>query len=210
MDRHAPDNTPGRIQVLASQGGRIGLLGGSFNPAHAAHVHVSLVAMRRLGLDAVWWLVSPQNPLKPQAGMAPLPQRLARARLVARHPRICVSAPEPALGTQYTLDTLEALGRQFPKARFVWLMGGDSMAGFHRWRRWPDILNTLPVAVIARPGFTMKALCSPAAVRFAAARVGSAKALFHAGAPAWIYLEERLDPTSATQIRQSGQWPTTA
>lgn len=211
MDRHDPDFIPAKIHALAMQGARIGLLGGSFNPAHDAHVHVSLVALRRLKLDAVWWLVSPQNPLKPQTGMAPLAQRLARARDVASsHPQLVASAPEVMLGTRFTLDTLKALSVSLPAARFVWLMGGDSMANFHRWRRWPEIMACMPVAVVARPGFTVKALNSPAALRMAAARVRTADQLFRSGAPSWIYLEERLDPTSATAIRAQGNWSTTA
>ncbi len=211
MDRHDPDFIPAKIHALALQGARIGLLGGSFNPAHEAHVHVSLVALRRLKLDAVWWLVSPQNPLKPQTGMAPLAQRLARAREVAgTHPQLVASAPEVMLGTRFTLDTLKALSTSLPGARFVWLMGGDSMASFHRWRRWPEIMACMPVAVVARPGFTVRALTSPAATRMASARVRSTEQLFRSGTPAWIYLEERLDPTSATAIRAQGKWSTTA
>lgn len=206
MDRHDPEAFPARLQSLARAGARIGLLGGSFNPAHGAHLHVSLVALRRLSLDAVWWLVSPQNPLKPVAGMAPLALRLAQARKVARHPRLMASAPEMALGTRYTVDTITALRDRFPKAQFVWLMGGDSMTGFHRWRDWPRIAATVPLAVVARPGHTTRALASVAALRLARHRVQGARALFSAPLPAWIFLQERLDPASATAIRARGDW----
>ena len=207
MDRHDPDFVPARILALAAAGGRIGLMGGSFNPAHEAHVHVGLVALRRLQLDAVWWIVSPQNPLKPVVGMAPLQQRLSHARRIARHPRIHVSAPEVRLGTRFTADTLDALTSRFPKARFVWIMGGDSMAGFHRWRNWRHIAATVPLAVVARPGFTMRALNSVAGLRLAGSRVGDEGALLAARLPAWVFLAERLDPTSATALRTRGLWP---
>jgi nicotinate-nucleotide adenylyltransferase len=207
MDRHDPDFAPAHVLALAAAGGRIGLLGGSFNPAHGAHVHVSLVAMRRLKLDAVWWLVSPQNPLKPVAGMAPIETRLAQARAVARHPRILASAPESGLGTRFTADTVDALQTMFPRARFVWLMGGDSLAGFHRWRNWTRIAAALPLAVVARPGFTTRALNSVAGRRLAAFRVRQPEHLFDGKLPAWVFLSERLDPLSATALRAAGYWP---
>lgn len=207
MDRHDPDFAPAHILALAAAGGRIGLMGGSFNPAHEAHVHVSLVALRRLQLDAVWWIVSPQNPLKPVAGMAPLQQRLSHARRIARPPRIHVSAPEVQLGTRFTADTLDALTSRFPRARFVWIMGGDSMAGFHRWRNWRHIAATVPLAVIARPGFTTRALNSVAGLRLARSRVRDDSALLAGKLPAWVFLAERLDPMSATALRTKGLWP---
>lgn len=201
-----PDLLPPRIRALADQGARIGLLGGSFNPAHAAHLHISLIALRRLRLDAVWWLVSPQNPLKPIAGMAPLERRLERARLVARHPQLFVSAIETAMQTQFTIDTIGGLQQMLPKARLFWLMGGDSLASFHRWRRWQEVFGAVPIAVVARPGFTMRALTSPAAVRFRAARHFDARMFADTRPPGWIFLQERLDATSATEIRQRGDW----
>jgi nicotinate-nucleotide adenylyltransferase len=206
MDRYDPDLVPAQIQMLAAVGGRIGLLGGSFNPAHEAHVHISLVAMRRLGLDAVWWLVAPQNPLKSVSGMAPLSRRLEQARAVARHPRIHVSAPEVGLGTRFTVDTVEALRARFPLARLAWLMGGDSMTNFHHWHDWPRIARAVPLVVVARPGHTVGALMSLAAQRLRSRRVTHAKDLFSGSLPAWIYLEERLLPVSATAIRARGGW----
>ncbi|NWG45279.1 MAG: nicotinate-nucleotide adenylyltransferase, partial [Alphaproteobacteria bacterium] len=142
---------------------RIGLLGGSFNPAHAGHLHLSEIALARLGLHAVWWLVSPRNPLKAPQDLARLEARLASARAMARHPRIKVTDIEARLGTRYTVDTLAVLRRRHPGVRFVWLMGADNMVGFHRWRRWRAIAAALPVAVLARPGYTRGAGLSRAA-----------------------------------------------
>ncbi len=208
MGKHDPDALPPPIVSLARDGGRIGLLGGSFNPAHQAHRHISLIALRRLKLDAVWWLVSPQNPLKSTVGMASLERRLEKAREVAAHPDIHASAAEAALGTQYTVDTLEALIAKFPQAHFVWLMGGDSLASFHLWRRWRTIAKLLPIAVVARPGFTIRALASPAAQFLDDARIDDkdAATLADRAAPAWTFLRERLDPTSATALRNRGVW----
>lgn len=208
MVRHDPDALPPPVAALARDGRRIGLLGGSFNPAHQAHRHISLIALRRLKLDAVWWLVSPQNPLKSATGMASLERRLAKARAVAAHPNIHVSAAETMLGTQYTIDTLEALKARFPLAHFVWLMGGDSLASFHLWRRWKAIANLLPIAVVARPRFTVRALASPAAQFLDDARIDdkNAATLADLPPPAWTFLRERLDPTSATALRNRGVW----
>jgi nicotinate-nucleotide adenylyltransferase len=137
---------------------RIGLLGGSFNPAHEGHLYVSEIALKRLGLDYVWWLVSPQNPLKSTAGMAALPERVRRARIVARHPRIVVTDIERGLGTRYSFDTLRALKRRFPQVEFTWLMGSDNLASFRRWHRWADLAALLPIAVIQRPGTVLAVL----------------------------------------------------
>jgi nicotinate-nucleotide adenylyltransferase len=149
---------------------RIGLLGGSFDPAHSGHRALSLKALRKLRLDRVWWLVSPGNPLKgrPSQGLA---ARIAGAALVARHPRIAVSGIEAAIGTTFTADTLRWLLRHAPGVRFVWLMGADSLAGFHRWRDWEEIASSLPIAVADRPRATRAALVSPAARRLARWRV---------------------------------------
>ena len=144
------------------KGFSVGLLGGSFNPAHGAHRRMSLAALQRLGLDEVWWLVSPQNPLKPRAGMAPLPARLASARAVARHPRIRPTAIETELGTQRTADTLEALQRRYPQVRFLWLMGSDNLAQFHRWADWRTISALVPIVVMARPDYVGRSQTAPA------------------------------------------------
>ena len=182
---------------------RIGLLGGSFNPAHGGHRRISLFAMAALGLDAVWWLVSPGNPLKPQAGMAPLDARLASARKAARRARIVPTAIERELGTRYTLDTLRALRRRYPKVQFVWLMGSDNLAQFHRWRSWREIARTMPIAVIARPGYEGRALASPAGAWFGRYRRPPASLSTRAGwsAPALIYLRFDPDLRSATALR---------
>jgi nicotinate-nucleotide adenylyltransferase len=182
---------------------RIGLLGGSFNPAHAGHRHISLSALRRLGLDEVWWLVSPQNPLKPGGNMAPLPQRLARARAVAAHRRIRVSDIERLLGTRYTIDTLAALKRLFPATRFVWLMGADNLAQMARWKRWPDLCRLTPFAVLDRPGDATRALAGAVARRYPDRRLGerAARHLADATPPAWCFIHVRLSPLSATALR---------
>ncbi|HEU4651167.1 MAG TPA: nicotinate-nucleotide adenylyltransferase, partial [Croceibacterium sp.] len=141
---------------------RTALLGGSFNPAHGAHRAISLFAIDALDLDEVWWLVSPGNPLKPTQGMAPLEARVRSAQAMARRAPIKVTAIEREFGTRYTIDTLRALKRRFPRRRFVWLMGADNLAQFHRWKDWRRIAREMPIAVIARPGYDDAALASPA------------------------------------------------
>jgi nicotinate (nicotinamide) nucleotide adenylyltransferase/ribosome silencing factor RsfS/YbeB/iojap len=180
-------------------------LGGSFNPAHGGHLHVALLALQRLDLDEVWWLVSPQNPLKPIKGMAPFAKRLAGAEALAKgHPRIAVSAIEASLGTSYTADTIAALRRRFPHTRFVWLMGGDNLAQLPRWERWIELMESVPVAVFDRPQTSLRALAGKAAQRFARARVpaDAARKLVEMKAPALAFFHTRLDPRSATEIRQ--------
>lgn len=182
---------------------RVGLLGGSFNPAHDGHRHVSLAALRRLGLDQVWWLVSPQNPLKPAAGMAPQDVRIARAARVARHPRIRVSGIETTLGTRYTADTLAALRRMFPNIRFVWLMGADNLLQIPRWDRWRRIFLATPIAIFDRHPYSFRALGGRAAKRYADRRIPERQAgvLAEMQPPAWVFLHTRLHPASATVIR---------
>lgn len=183
---------------------RIGLLGGSFNPAHAAHREISLIALHTLGLDQVWWLVSPQNPLKSRNGMAPLDRRLAQAQAIAAHPQIRASAIEQRLGTRYTVDTIRALRQHYPHTRFVWLMGADNLAQFHRWRDWRDIAGQLPIAVLDRPGFNLTALQTPAGQWLARHRIArhDAGVLADRTAPAFLLLKSKLNPLSATAIRQ--------
>ncbi len=182
---------------------RIGLLGGSFNPAHEGHRHVSLEALKRLGLDEVWWLVSPQNPLKSDDGMEPLATRVARARQVAHHPRIRVEAPELLLGTRYTLDTVRALHRVYPHARFVWLMGADILPQLVDWQGWRELFASIPIAAFARPGWSYSALQSAAPRAFALHRIAatSARTLASCAPPAWCFIPSRLDSHSATAIR---------
>ena len=179
---------------------RIGLLGGSFNPAHDGHRSISLRALRELKLDRVWWLVSPQNPLKPRRGMAPLQERLASARRAARHRRLHASALEVVLGTRYAVDTVGALRRRCPQARFVWLAGADSLLQMPAWRRWPVLFRALPIAVFDRPPYSARALRGAAAARFARFRRG-AKGLAEAPPPAWTFLRGRPHPESATRLR---------
>ena len=182
---------------------RIGLLGGSFNPAHSGHRAISLHALRALDLDEVWWLVSPGNPLKPAKGMAPYPARLASARKRARLAPIRVSAIEARLKTRYTADTLAKLVRLYPKTRFVWLMGSDNLAQFDQWRDWRGIAAKVPIAVIARPGYERDARASPAMgwLRRAVRPAGQAKHWTRWRLPALVLLRFRLDPTSATRLR---------
>ncbi|MQP65399.1 nicotinate-nucleotide adenylyltransferase [Niveispirillum sp. SYP-B3756] len=188
------------------RGLRVGLFGGSFNPAHGGHRHMSLMALRMLGLDEVWWLVSPQNPLKSLDGMAPLTQRMAGAARVANHPRIRVSDIETRMGTRYTVDTLAGLKRHFPGTDFVWLMGADNLAQMPRWRGWTRIFGMVPVAIFPRQPYSVGALGGKAARRFAKARwqMSAAKHLAGAKAPAWVFLEAPLHPASATAIRCQG------
>lgn len=188
---------------------RVGLFGGSFNPPHQGHRHASLVALRRLQLDAVWWLVTPGNPLKDQRELAPLEQRLKASVDLENHPRIYVTTLETALGTRYTADTLAAVARLFPAINFVWIMGADNLATIHRWRDWRAIFQTMPIVAVARPGYALKALASPAARAFAADRIDpdDAALLPFMKAPAWTYLDDRLEPASSTAIRARGLWP---
>lgn len=158
--------------------------------------------MKRLDLDEIWWLVAPQNPLKPVAGMAPLADRLSGAAALARHPRIRVLDLESRLGTIYTADTIAALSARFPRTRFVWLMGADNLAQIRQWERWREIFARVPIAVLARPSYCHKALAELPAKRFARARIAlPARRLARLKPPAWTFLPMRLDPSSATEIR---------
>ncbi len=180
-------------------------MGGSFNPAHGGHLHLSLLALKYLALDEIWWLVSPQNPLKPVAGMAAFAVRLEQARRVAApHPRIMVSDLESRLGSsRYTADTLNALHRRFPRLRFVWLMGGDNLVQIPGWERWTAIFETVPIAVFDRPSYSLKALSGLAAKRFALQRVpvSAARGLAEMKPPAWVFFHTLLDSRAATRIR---------
>jgi len=184
---------------------RIGLLGGSFNPAHAAHREISLIALGKLKLDAVWWLVSPQNPLKSPRGMAPLDQRLRQAQVVADHPRIMVSAPEMRLGTRFTAATLRRLRLHYPAMRFVWLMGADNLVQMRHWKNWRQIAACMPIAVLDRPGYGRRAAASLVAQALKADRVKLENAVTLASKPppALLLLPSRLNPLSATEIRSA-------
>jgi nicotinate-nucleotide adenylyltransferase len=183
---------------------RIGLLGGSFNPAHDGHIHASELALKQLQLDYVWWLVSPQNPLKPAEGMAGFENRLKRARSLARQRRIVVTGIEAQLGTSYTADTLRALHKRFPQLRFVWLMGSDNLVQLPRWRSWQNIFESVPVAVVARPGTALAARRSKAADRFRTAYRPPGRHFSVTTLPVWTMLEGKRNFTSATRLRDSG------
>ncbi len=193
---------------VAGRGLRIGLFGGSFDPPHEGHVHVTLQALKRFGLDRVWWLVTPGNPLKPR-GPAELSRRLEAARAIMRHPRVEVTGVEALLGTRYTAETLAALRRRYPGVRFVWLMGADNLAGFHHWEQWGAILRMVPVGVLARPGQQLRAGMSPAARRFAKARLpeGAARSLPFRSAPAWCLVAGPMRGASSSALRARGVWP---
>jgi nicotinate-nucleotide adenylyltransferase len=179
-------------------------LGGSFNPAHGGHLHLSLLALRRLELDAVWWLVSPQNPLKSAAGMMPFALRLEQARrYAAPHRAIVVSDLESGLKSRYTADTLAALRRRFPRLRFVWLMGSDNLLQLRQWERWTEIFRTVPIAVFDRASSSLRALAELPARRFAGRRLplAAARRLAETSPPAWIFFHSPLHPASATRLR---------
>lgn len=187
----------------------IGLLGGSFNPAHEGHVHISTLALKQLGLDGVWWLVSPQNPLKPKKGMASLKKRVISAQKIVKHPKIHITTLESRLGTRYTAETLKALHKRYPNIRFVWIMGADNLASFHRWKDWQSIFKTNRIAIYHRPTYALKALSSKAAQRFSHARLApkQARTIARKKPPAWSFLPIRGKGVSATEIRrQSNDW----
>ena len=184
---------------------RIGLLGGSFNPAHVGHRHIIAVARRRLQLDQVWLLVSPGNPLKTQCSMAPFDQRLASTRSIADGRHVIASGIEAIWGTRYTIDTLRLLLRRFPRVRFVWLTGADILLQLPRWRRWVEFVRRVPIAVLPRPGYNHRALASQTVHRFSTARrpMRLATRLAEVKAPAWAFLNVPQHPASASAIRAS-------
>jgi len=182
---------------------RIGLFGGTFDPPHAAHRAASLLALRRLNLDRVWWLVTPGNPLKDIQGLAPLSERLAAARALARHPRIDVSDFEADLGTKYTFATITYLVRSCPGVRFVWIMGADNLRHFHRWQRWRAIARLVPIAVIDRLGPSLYATAGVTGQALAWARIpeSAVRSLPERTPPAWVYLHGLKSPLSSTALR---------
>ncbi|SDJ15968.1 nicotinate-nucleotide adenylyltransferase [Lutimaribacter saemankumensis] len=192
---------------FARAGQVIGLLGGSFDPAHEGHAHITREALRRFGLDAVWWLVSPGNPLKDE-GPADMTRRMDRAREVMQHPRVEVSDIEARTGTRYTAQTLRALAKLYPGVRFVWLMGADNLAQLDRWQDWQEIMETVPVGVLARPGQRISARSSKAARLYRTdklpARASHRLAL--GAAPRWCFLNVPMVDISSTRIRKSGGW----
>jgi nicotinate-nucleotide adenylyltransferase len=183
----------------------VGLMGGSFNPAHGGHRSISLFALEALDLDEIWWLVSPGNPLKSKAEMAPLPARVASARQQARRAPIRVTAIERKLGTIYTVDSLQKIAARYPRVRFIWIMGADNLLQFHHWKRWRDIARTMPIAVIARPGYDGNAIAGPAMAWFRrfVRRPDQRHHWTEWSTPALVFLRFRPDPRSATAIRRA-------
>ena len=194
---------------------RVGVLGGSFNPAHEGHLHVARLALQRLRLDQVWLLVSPGNPLKPSHGMAPMTDRMESARGIADGRRIVATAIESRLHTRFTYDTLRALRLRFPRVQFVWVMGADNLVQLPRWQHWTGIARTMPFAVMPRPTYNQRALAGQAAERLRPALLPAraAPSLAARSAPAWTFLPARQNPASATALRQLGHtlphlaWP---
>ncbi|MGB5863894.1 MAG: nicotinate-nucleotide adenylyltransferase [Sulfitobacter sp.] len=191
----------------AAKGQVIGLLGGSFDPAHAGHVHITREALKRFGLDQVWWLVSPGNPLKAR-GPAPMAKRLAQARAVMDHPRVRVTDIETQLSTRYTAQTVRAMLRHYPAQRFVWLMGADNLAQFHLWQDWRDIVERVPMGILARPGQRISARMSRAAALYAPYRIPGrySQLLARASAPAWCFVNVPMMDVSSSAIRAQSGW----
>lgn len=192
-------------------GQRIGLFGGSFNPPHAGHRLASLLALRRLRLDWVWWMVTPGNPLKDTTHLPPIAERIESARRLAAHPRIVVTGVEATLGSRYTCDTVASLRHRLPTERFVLLMGADSFAALHHWRHWHRILATIPLAIIDRPGHTLHATAAPAASASGMVRLPEAAAaeLADRAPPAYVYLHGPRSGLSSTELRHAGGPATT-
>jgi nicotinate-nucleotide adenylyltransferase len=204
-----PSVAPSQAIPYHTDGLRIGLLGGSFNPPHEAHRAISLFAMKRLRLDRVWWLVSPGNPLKNGYGANDLAARASAARKIARDPRVDVTCLEAVIGTRYTVDTISYLRRRCAGARFVWIMGADNLAQFHRWDNWQRIAAQVPIAVIDRPPQSFRALAAPAALALARDRLPEDQAgqLADAAPPAWVFLTGMNLSLSSTKLRNpDGTW----
>lgn len=197
-------NAPGITDLpLSAPGMKIGLFGGSFNPPHEGHRLVARESLKRIGLDAVWWLVTPGNPLKDTRELAPIQERIAAARALTDDPRIKITGFEAQYGFRYTYETLRFLKARLPDRHFVWIMGADSLAGFHRWERWEEIFTLMPIAVYVRPGSTRTGPFSKAAQRFARYRVDEtdARLLPTSKPPAWVFLNGMMSSLSSTQLR---------
>lgn len=190
---------------LARRGMVVGLLGGSFDPAHEGHVLITREALKRMGLDRVWWLVTPGNPLKPRPP-APLADRLAHARAIMRHPRVEITALEAELGTNLTAETVRRLKALYPGVTFVWLMGADNLVQFHRWARWRQIMAEVPVGVLARPGSGLRARLSVAAQVFRGNRLRRGESIALKRPPAWVFVNVPMNDASSSEIRARGGW----
>ena len=190
---------------IATKGMVVGLLGGSFDPAHEGHVHITREAIKRMGLDRVWWLVTPGNPLKARQP-APMADRLKRAKAVMQDPRVRITALEERLGTRATFDTISRLRAIYPDVTFVWLMGADNLVQFHKWGRWRDILRMVAVGVLARPGSGVAARMSVAARSFRVHQVDRGENLRGRKAPVWAFVNLPMNDASSTEIRAQGGW----
>jgi nicotinate-nucleotide adenylyltransferase len=190
---------------IAYKGMVIGLLGGSFDPAHEGHAHITREAIKRMGLDQVWWLVTPGNPLKARQP-APMADRMRQARKVMPDPKVRITDLEARLGTRATADTLARLKAIYPGVRFVWLMGADNLVQFHKWNRWRDILRAVPVGVLARPGAGVQARLSVAARAFQVHRIYRGEGIGSKPAPAWCFVNVPLNDMSSSEIRARGEW----
>jgi nicotinate-nucleotide adenylyltransferase len=209
INRPVPAWRDGKLAAWAGAGLRIGIFGGSFNPAHGGHFHAAMVGMKALRLDRVVWLVSPQNPLKQLKGMADYERRFASACHIANHPHMTVSGFEAQHGLQFSVDTVCALKTKFPNACFVWLLGADSWMSLDVWKDWRKLVESVPIAIVARPNAALAATRARAAQVFSGAKVSSSMAMLLAdlAPPAWVYLATELDKRSASEVRQMGLWP---
>ena len=192
---------------IALPGMRIGLFGGTFNPPHEAHRAASLLALKRLGLDRIWWLVTPGNPLKENRSLPSLERRIAESRKMASHPAIDVTGIEAVLRTRFTYDTVKALKARFPKVHFVFIIGADNLAGFHRWENWRALANMIPIAVVDRPDYDLSALSTPAASTLARARIDESDGVLLSllKPPAWTFLHGLKSQLSSTALRAAAK-----
>jgi nicotinate-nucleotide adenylyltransferase len=186
---------------------RIGLFGGTFNPPHEAHRAASLLALKRLGLDRIWWLVTPGNPLKENRALPPLERRIMASRKMASHPGIEVTGIEAALRTRFTYDTVKKLQARFPQVHFVFIIGADNLAGFHRWKNWRALADMIPIAVVDRPDYDLSALATPAASTLARARIDESDAALLAllAPPVWVFLHGLKSELSSTALRAAAK-----